>query len=979
MARSFAADGRLGQADRRIRPPRLRVLYGGSQPLGDTTELTTAPTLKPEDRISHYRVVGPLGAGGMGEVYRAHDESLERDVALKILPPALVRSEERLRRFVLEAKSASSLNHPNIVTIYEIGQADVGSAPLHFISMELVTGETLATKIHGEKTGLKTMLGWLAQAAEGLAKAHGAGIVHRDLKPGNIMVSHDGYAKVLDFGLAKLTERPVADTDRSAAPTMTEEHTSDGVVLGTVGYMSPEQVQGKSVDHRSDIFSFGCILYEAATRKQPFVAASSVETMHKILHDTPAPVEELNAQAPAELRRLIRRCLAKDPNRRLDSMKALAIELHEIADEYDTLSASASSGSGKAPIAPPKRRIAIIPLVAIVAVVATVSALIGIWLVRRPESKKERTALESMQMTTVTNRGDVVDATLSPDGKYLAYFSGPPDHASLRVRQLATEADVEIVPPQKTLPSGLRYSRDGSYLFYLSQGTLYEISSLGGTPRRRVVHLDSPVSFSPDEKSISFLRVVPEKKQFALIVSDLEKSQERILATFESPQVLMGATAWSPDGARIAVAEFSGWSVSGGPRQRVVTFRVDDGRRESVGPDSWQFIFGLAWLPDGGGLVLSAPASFSMGASAQIWLLPFPGGGARKVTNDTNSYQRPSVSSDGTTLAVVRPSTRANIWTVEAAVGGRVRQLTFGSTEESAVDGEAPASDGSIVFVTGSHSLRKIGLDDSRESSVLPGGNYGSSFDVLADGGVVFSRFDEQGVGHVWRVDRDGANARQLASIPGGEYVLAVSPDGRAVLVRPRDHLDEVWAVVVEGGEPVRIASSTVPYARPIYSPDGKRILYSVQSAGVHDRQVWKLISDTGGDAMATLSFPSQAQDLEWDPDGQSITFVDQVDGVENIFRQSLGGGRPVQLTHFAGGTIQDHEWSPDGRRLALIRRAEHQNLWLTGPDGSHPIQLTQFQTGSVFSVDWVPSDGRRLCFLYGQESSDVVLIKNFR
>jgi serine/threonine protein kinase len=181
--------------------------------------LTTAPTLKPDDRISHYRVVGPLGAGGMGEVYRAKDETLERDVALKILPPALVRSEERLRRFVLEAKSASSLNHPNIVTIYEIGQAEVASTPLHFISMELVTGETLATKIHSEKTDLKTLLGWLAQAAEGLAKAHAAGIVHRDLKPGNIMVSRDGYAKVLDFGLAKLTERQATvPIDRAHRP-----------------------------------------------------------------------------------------------------------------------------------------------------------------------------------------------------------------------------------------------------------------------------------------------------------------------------------------------------------------------------------------------------------------------------------------------------------------------------------------------------------------------------------------------------------------------------------------------------------------------------------------------------------------------------------------------------------------------------------------------------------------------------------------
>src|SRR5262245_50943159 len=206
-------------------------------------------TLKPEDRIAHYRVVGPLGAGGMGEVYRARDQSLERDVALKILPPDLVTSEDRVRRFVLEAKSASSLNHPHIVTIYEIGEDRVKSADgtaspdsesLHFSSMEFVSGETLASRIHEHRTELKRLLEWLAQAAEGLAKAHAAGIVHRDLKPGNIMVSADGYAKVLDFGLAKLTERGASDAGVTEAPTIAEGHTQEGAVVGTAGYMSPE-------------------------------------------------------------------------------------------------------------------------------------------------------------------------------------------------------------------------------------------------------------------------------------------------------------------------------------------------------------------------------------------------------------------------------------------------------------------------------------------------------------------------------------------------------------------------------------------------------------------------------------------------------------------------------------------------------------------------------------------------------------------
>src|SRR5512138_3788086 len=276
----------------------------------------------------------------MGEVYLAQDRSLERNVALKILPPDLVKDEDRVRRFKLEAKSASQLQHPNIVAIYEIGHDVVRSPgagdsdPVHYISMELVSGKTLSTLIHEDRTDLRTLVGYLAQAAEGIAKAHAAGIVHRDLKPGNIMVSADGFTKVLDFGLAKLTERREGEPepDLSSAPTRLEQRTGAGMILGTTAYMSPEQVRGKPVDHRSDIFSFGCVLYEAATRTRPFVAETAVETMHKILHDTPVPIEERNPKAPAELRRLVRRCLAKSPDQRLQSMKDIALELREIAD-----------------------------------------------------------------------------------------------------------------------------------------------------------------------------------------------------------------------------------------------------------------------------------------------------------------------------------------------------------------------------------------------------------------------------------------------------------------------------------------------------------------------------------------------------------------------------------------------------------------------------------------------------------------------
>src|SRR5262245_17539131 len=373
--------------------------------------------LQPGNLISHYRVIAPLGAGGMGEVYLALDLTLERNVALKVLPPELVRNDERVRRFVLEAKSASSLSHPHIVTIHEIGQdrvrvADGGaetveaSAPIHFIAMELVSGQTLEQKIHHEGTDLRTLLGFLAQVAEGLAKAHAAGIVHRDLKPRNVMITKDGYAKVLDFGLAKLTEKQPGASEITSAPTAAPGLTGERVVVGTVGYMSPEQVRGKPVDYRSDIFSFGCLLYEAATRQRPFSADSDVETMHKILTEEPPPVEELNPRAPADLRRLIRRCLAKEPEQRFQSVLDVAIELREIGDNFDSLSASASSGSSaSAAAAPLPRRRRLWPAVGVaaVALLGVAGLAIGLRGLRsgRAGSAAAHEPFQSMRMTSL--------------------------------------------------------------------------------------------------------------------------------------------------------------------------------------------------------------------------------------------------------------------------------------------------------------------------------------------------------------------------------------------------------------------------------------------------------------------------------------------------------------------------------------------------------------------------------------------------
>ncbi len=279
--------------------------------------------------LSHYRIVSKIGAGGMGEVYLAQDTRLDRRVALKILPADVASNRDRMERFIREAKSAAALSHPNIAQIFEIGEHE----GTHFIAMEFVEGVTLREKIHRERTELRKLLRHLQHVAEGLAKAHAAGIVHRDLKPDNIMITRDGHAKILDFGLAKLVETQMTEASardhEDAATAIMQQHSTPGVIMGTVGYMSPEQAQGKTneIDQRSDIFSFGCILFEAATRHKPFEGDSIVKSLHSLIYEPAPQIKDLNPSAPADLQRITRRCLAKDKEQRYQSVHRGAIRV----------------------------------------------------------------------------------------------------------------------------------------------------------------------------------------------------------------------------------------------------------------------------------------------------------------------------------------------------------------------------------------------------------------------------------------------------------------------------------------------------------------------------------------------------------------------------------------------------------------------------------------------------------------------------
>ncbi len=960
-------------------------------------------TLRPEDEISHYRIVSALGAGGMGEVYLAEDRTLGRNVALKILPPDLVRNEDRVRRFEFEARSASQLSHPNIVTIYEIGREPVRSAgaadsdPLHYIAMEVVSGKTLTQIIHEERTDLRTLLGYLAQAAEGLAKAHAAGIVHRDLKPGNLMVTADGFTKVLDFGLAKLTERS-GGGDISGSPTLTAGGSEAGSIVGTAGYMSPEQVAGKSVDTRSDIFSFGCVLYEAATRREPFAASTGVETMHKILNEKPVPVEEWNDKAPAELRRLIRRCLAKSPDQRVQSVKDLALELREIVEEYDALSASASSASsiaGATPAAPPRRRVAT-PTFAAVALLGVAGLAFGLWALFGKRSAPPTAAFTTMRMSTQTSRGDVVDATLSPDGRYLAYVAGRSGPTGLRVRQVATGSDVEVLPANEAGVEFPAFSPDGNYLYYLSRRSdnrqyraLFSVPSLGGTPREILFDIDSRVTFSPDGKQVAFWRGVPQKRQNLLVVFDLASSRERALASLGEVERFQGPPAWSPDGRTLAVLLNQPLPLLG---VQIVLFEAESGARRTF-LELPRFLFSsLAWLPDGRGLV-AAGLNLKVSLQEQIYLITYPDGRLQPVTNDFHRYFAvavaggPAPTDAAPAIAAVRQTRLANIWLADAA-GGAARPLTsITSPERSPMDFSVAGAEQIVFDAPEDPTLQvwTVGAAGGEPRALTAGSNH--SANALGAGNViVFDRLEESGA-HVWRIQPDGTGLRQLTQ-GSGEQQVALSPDGRFVALERWESPRKIELLELETGALSTLATDASGVLG--FSPDSAQLLIGKLQEDERGlaRTTWRSMPIAGGAPAVEYRLPPAALGQVWGPDSRSLTFRNRTDPAWNVFRLGAAGstgsngsaaGEPEQVTRFDNGRLTGHWWSPDGTRLAVtLRTAAGDSLWMTAPDGSGPVELANFPAQDIFSAQWLP-DSRRIALSAGRSSRDAVLIRDFR
>jgi len=796
------------------------------------------------------------------------------------------------------------------------------------------------------------------------------------------MVSADGFTKVLDFGLAKLTEKRDSGPDITQEETLARDGSAVGSVVGTAGYMSPEQVSGKAVDHRSDIFSFGCILYEAATRRKPFAAETGIETMHKILNEKPVPVEELNDKAPAELRRLVKRCLAKSPDQRVQSIKDLAIELREIVEEYDTLSASASSSTHASGAAAAQRlgaRLSL-PLLAGAGLLAAIGLAAGVWALRRGAREAAPPAFQTMRMSTQTSRGDVVFCTISPDGRYIAYLAGESGRLALRVRQVATGSDVEVLPARDALLELPAFSPDGNYLFYLtrkpdnpSYRALFQVPSLGGTPRERVFDVDSRVSFSPDGRQIVFWRGLPQTNQFKLLAFDLESSQERELAMIERPEVAQAA-AWSPDGSLVALLLFR---PAPDLETTVALFDAASGARRDLVGLPRTILTSLDWLEDGRGLVTSGQ-DLRTAVNHQVFLIGYPEARVQRVTNDFNHYSGVSVSKADEAIAAVRLTRLANLWVADAA-GGPVRQLTSTANPEASVFGITVAGPDTLVFDAPRDQAIQtwaIGTDGGEPRPLTSGTAY--SLNPAAAGDVVvFDRLDASGV-HIWRMALDGSDVRKLTSGPG-EQVAALSPDGRHLAFAPYDTPRTISLLELATGQATTFASEASGVAG--FSPDGTQLLLGSLESDARGlvRTVWNAYAVPGGELVASFRLPPTAFPPAWGPDGKALSYRDRGDPAWNVYRKGEGDAKPLAVTRFDDGRVVDYAWSRDGSRLAVTRRTDGgSNVWVSLPDGSRAAQVTQFAATDVFDVRWLP-DNRRLALTAGKLSRDVVLIRSFR
>lgn len=909
------------------------------------------------DQIGPYKILSELGSGGMGDVFLALDTRLGRNVALKLLPVELARDLQRVRRFELEARTASALNHPNVCVIHEIGKTSDGR---QFIAMEYIDGVTLRTRLGQKPMTLTETLDVGAQVAWALEAAHAAGVVHRDIKPENIMLRRDGYVKVLDFGIAKLNENISQPSALTEASTLGKVHTDPGTRMGTVKYMSPEQLRERPVDERTDIWSLGVVLHEMATGATPFAARTTNETIAAILERQPVSFTAGGENIPTGFRQIIKKALSKNRRDRYQKVSSLAADLRQLRRQIEDgtagkfrepetpseLNAKDSptrpiddsrdragprkgktlfSTTGEFILAEIKGHKKAAVLVAIAGIVAVLFA--GTYLLRqvnrREESKPTGNAALAMWETakprTVRNTGTSVCAAISPDGKYVVHAEKRGGMQELKSTGLVNNQHSVVVEAAEVEYRGITFSPDGTYVYVVSNAkneapSLYQIAWPSSEPRKVKDGVDSPIAFSPDGDRFTFVRINRAISEYALVVADRNGGQEKIIATRRNGETFSEyGPAWSPDGKTI-VCGAGYWDT--GHHGILIEANLETLDQKVLGAHQWFSILQIAWRAESGGLIVSAADGDVR--PYQLWLVSYPGGDVKQITNGPGEYKGVSLPNGANKIISIQSQWIAEIWVTAKGEATKI------ASPVSFAFGLSWTREGSVVFSSMVGNELDLTLVDQsgthqRQLTVHEGDNYTPT--VCADGRFIVFASNRRGGLNIWRMNAaDGSDPTQLTFTDGNSYP-SCSPDGKWVVYDNQSKgAFTVWKVPIDGGTPEKLSEKNA--RMPVVSPDGAFI--ACRYIFPDRKREIAILPFSGGDPVRRVPIPMpEWQSVQWWDEGRALTYVEKRDGRSNIWSYDLASGAKKQLTHFEDEQIFAYGWSPDQRFLASERGTE--------------------------------------------------------
>jgi serine/threonine protein kinase/Tol biopolymer transport system component len=868
-----------------------------------------------------FTVLALIGAGGMGEVYRARDERLGRIVAIKVLRPELVQDARWRLRFEQEARAISSLSHAHICTLYDLQQVD----DLAYLVMEYLSGETLRDRISRGLLPLADLSRLAIQIAEALAYAHQHGIIHRDLKPSNVLLTESGV-KLVDFGLAKQIKLSSEDSVTA--------FTAAGSILGTIAYMSPEQAQGQILDARSDVFSFGSVLYEMATGRRAFLGDTPLSTLAAILHFDPIPASELADQLPHALDNIVCRCLQKSPTSRYENMREVLSELNSI----DEPQASRTLRDTRSLFRPNFRQLETRPyseaparvparhFYATLAAAALVFICVATFGIVWWRNSHRIIPFENTQITKLTGNGTAIIAAVSPDGDSIAYVTKENGALILRLKPTRGGQSMILASPISDDITDLSFTGNGAYVSVVTHPSnqpamraLQLIPVRGGSPQQVMDTFSGPVRVSQDGKQVAYLTANGKASRDELWISDVGGTKRRLLRSFQYPERFSWTSSfeWSPDGRMLAcpleATDTRGFFI------RLAVIETENGRIHQIQSPRWQWVQSFAWMKTSGLITLGQEQDSSF---QQIWYLPYPRGKARRLTNDPNDYSGVSLDSNGTSLISVQVQALSNIYISKPEASSEASQITSGSGRYFDLFW---LSDGRILYAsdaTGSADLWIMNADASGQRQLTSA--FGRSYAPAGspDSKYVVFHSNRSGNWNIWRVNTDGGDIAQLTADSQDSNWPQVTPDGNWVVYH-HTGLNGMWnlfEVPVKGGKPQQLTGSLTTHPAVSWKDGRIASWYSNNK----DKPDWKLaiFPPTGGLPLQVFDIASSVvpdSTIRWTPRGDGITFLDSRNGASNIWLQPLDGSRARPLTSFTSGQIYSFAWSLDGR-LAFSR-----------------------------------------------------------